>query len=347
MSMAPTESGTHRAHLLGPPFAVNPSPNPHAVACPVRTPYTDSQYSQPEELKPTIVSTTPAALGVRFEALHADDQHAAILSELDEVSGPALIPEEPKLAWGDCPFPHVQVAEEPKLPAPRPHSSLFGAVSSCCSTNRPHTPPATVTPQAHAVPKTEVVTDLESPHTHSHAAGICCSGSHRSSEGSSLKHLGDTANWGEYEDVELGPTNFERVILRIDGLKCGCCDSGLSRTVGRIPAIRNFQINTVLARVELELDSNRLSVEKVIELLETRTGYKFEEQVTFAGQVLELIVTDPRRLQPAGLPNGVTRIEAPERAPWRPFGQLGRHSNTNPQNTTVSRYAIPSLTVNN
>jgi Cu2+-exporting ATPase len=126
----------------------------------------------------------------------------------------------------------------------------------------------------------------------------------------------------EQEDVELGPSNFERVVLRIDGLKCGCCESGLSRAVGRIPAVRNFQVNTVLARVELELDTNRLSVDRIIELLETRTGYKFEEQVAVSGQVLEFIITDPRRLQHAVQPRGVTRVEAPERAPWRPFGLL-------------------------
>ncbi|KAI4656708.1 uncharacterized protein J4E78_006599 [Alternaria triticimaculans] len=134
--------------------------------------------------------------------------------------------------------------------------------------------------------------------------------------------MGDVAISSEQEDVELGPSNFERVVLRIDGLKCGCCESGLSRAVGRIPAVKNFQVNTVLARVELELDTNRLSVDRIIELLETRTGYKFEEQVAVSGQVLEFIITDPRRLQHAVQPRGVTRVEAPERAPWRPFGLL-------------------------
>lgn len=232
---------------------------------------------------------------------------------------------------------YSQTVVETKLPAPdsahlpntKPRHRLFGAMSSCCSASRPRTPPATATVHAHGDTRgEEEVPALDSPHTQSHAMGICCSGSPRPSEDSSLKHLGDIAISGEQEDVELGPPNFERVVLRIDGLKCGCCESGLSRAVGRIPAVRDFQVNTVLARVELELDTNRLSVDKIIELLETRTGYKFEEQVAVAGQVLEFIITDPRRLQHAVQPRGVTRVEAPERAPWRPFGLLSGRTGT-------------------
>jgi hypothetical protein len=79
--------------------------------------------------------------------------------------------------------------------------------------------------------------------------------------------------------------------------------------------------------VEFDLDTNRSSVGDVIKLLETRTGYNFEEQVTTHGQVLEFIITDPRRLRYAEQPYGVIRVEAPERAPWRPFQLLsGRNS---------------------
>ena len=126
--------------------------------------------------------------------------------------------------------------------------------------------------------------------------------------------------------MECGPPNFKRVVLRIDGLKCGCCEGGLSRTLGRITAIRNHQVNLVLARVELDLDINRSSVSNVINQLETRTGFHFEEQVTSDGQVLEFIVTDPRRLNCSDEVPGIIRIEAPERASWRPLQLLGGRS---------------------
>jgi cation transport ATPase len=143
-----------------------------------------------------------------------------------------------------------------------------------------------------------------------------------------LKYLGDS---DEKTDLELGPTNFQRTVLRIDGLKCGCCEGGLSRALSRIPTIRNYQVNVVLARVEFDLDTNRLSVDDVIKLLETRTGYNFEEQVTLDGQVLEFIVTDPRHLKFADQPYGVIRIEVPERAPWRPLQLLSGRNSTTPR----------------
>ncbi|KAL1801493.1 hypothetical protein ACET3X_001835 [Alternaria dauci] len=147
--------------------------------------------------------------------------------------------------------------------------------------------------------------------------------------------MGDNTISGEREDSELGPPNFERVVLRIDGLKCGCCESGLSRAVERIPNIKNFQLNTVLARVELELDTNRILVSKVIKLLETRTGYRFEEQARSDGQVMEVIVTDSRRMQHAGRPDGVTRTVVPGRAPWRPFALLSGRTSTALKETTT------------
>ena len=136
--------------------------------------------------------------------------------------------------------------------------------------------------------------------------------------------------------MECGPPNFKRVVLRIDGLKCGCCEGGLSRTLGRITAIRNHQVNLVLARVELDLDMNRSSVSNVIKQLETRTGFHFEEQVASDGQVLQFIVTDPRRLKCSDEVPGVIRIEAPERASWRPLQLLGERSRWNHRLSSAS-----------
>jgi Cu2+-exporting ATPase len=99
--------------------------------------------------------------------------------------------------------------------------------------------------------------------------------------------------------------------------------------VSRISGIQNPQVNVVLARVEFDLDTNRLSVAEVIKRLATKTGYTFEEQVASVGQILEFIITDPRLIKHVEQPFGVIRVEAPEREPWRPLQQLsGRNSST-------------------
>ncbi|KAI1513699.1 ZntA, Cation transport ATPase [Pyrenophora tritici-repentis] len=155
-------------------------------------------------------------------------------------------------------------------------------------------------------------------------------------EDSPLKCLGDLVAGSSNDDPELGPPNFERVVLRIDGFKCGCCEGGLSRIIGRIPAIRNHQVNPVLARVELDLDTNRCSVSDIIKKLEMSTGYHFERQVASDGQVLEFIISDPRRLNCADQIPGVLRIEAPERASWRPLQLLSGRSRTIPRQSPAS-----------
>ncbi|KAG9189007.1 Cu2+-exporting ATPase [Alternaria panax] len=381
MSMVTAVSGgALRARLqeLGSTDSQDPTPelpasNPHAVAYPVRTPYTNSSYSRAEEAapqtfhtngvqyaskapgaRPNNVASPNSDFGpswLRFEASHSDDQFAAIPLNFDGAPDLPAKLEAPNPPWGNCPFPHVQTTDKIQNPAPvpvpvpmpisapkaKPNRRPLWAVSSCCSAVRPHKSLATTHGEDHQVSiKVEDNSGFHEPHNHPHTMGICCSELLHSSGNSSLKDLGDTTILGEHDDPELGPPNFERVILRIDGLKCGCCESGLSRTVDRIPNIKNFRLNTVLARVELELDTNRLSVRKVINLLETRTGYKFEEQVVSVGQVLEVIVTDPRRMQHAGLPDGVIRIEVPERVPWRPFAVLSGHTNATPKKTTTS-----------
>lgn len=153
---------------------------------------------------------------------------------------------------------------------------------------------------------------------HSHSSGICCISAHRSSEDSWLNDLGD---------VERGPPNFERIVLLIDGLQCGCCEGGLSRTVTRIAAIKNHKLNVVLAKLEFDLDTNHMSVSEVIKRLNTKTGYTFTENVELSGQVLEFVVNNSEKLQHAGKPFGVTRIELPEKQPWhRSLLRSGRNS---------------------
>ncbi|KAF3006579.1 hypothetical protein E8E13_006813 [Curvularia kusanoi] len=73
-------------------------------------------------------------------------------------------------------------------------------------------------------------------------------------------------------NAEKGPPDYKRFVLNIDGLKCGCCDTGITRAVGRILAIRNHQVNVVMARLEFELDISQISIDDVLRKLGTFTG---------------------------------------------------------------------------
>lgn len=161
----------------------------------------------------------------------------------------------------------------------------------------------------------------------SHCSGNCCSSTYNHFKVLSLKGLGDAANDTKYGDIERGPPAFERIILRIDGLKCGCCEGGISRAVSRIYPIKNHQVNIVLARLEFDLDTSRMSIAEVIKRLNAKTGYSFEQQFVSAGQVLEFVFADTGRIKDAGLPYGVLRVEPPDKDSWRYLYTLsGRNS---------------------
>jgi heavy metal translocating P-type ATPase len=129
------------------------------------------------------------------------------------------------------------------------------------------------------------------------------------------------------DDGERGPSNFEKTILTIGGLKCGCCESGIAKAVGNIRAIQNHQVNVVLARIEFDLDTSRLSVAEVIARLSRATGYTFEEYVQPEGQFLELLMGDPSLLYQADRPYGVTLVESGVKHMWTPGRLLsGRNS---------------------
>ncbi|KAF2659860.1 heavy metal translocatin [Lophiostoma macrostomum CBS 122681] len=120
------------------------------------------------------------------------------------------------------------------------------------------------------------------------------------------------------DDVERGPASYERIILSVGGLKCGCCETGLSKALRHVPAIRNHQVNVVLARVEFDLDTSRGSITEVISRLRKTTGYTFEKYDQPEGQVLELLVDDVLEIHQAGRPFGVTLLESGDKQYWHP-----------------------------
>ncbi|KAG9198881.1 hypothetical protein G6514_009256 [Epicoccum nigrum] len=121
-------------------------------------------------------------------------------------------------------------------------------------------------------------------------------------------------------DVEKGSPDYQRFVLNIDGLKCGCCDTGITRAVARIQAIRNHQVNTVMARLEFELDISQIPIEDVVKKLESLTGYSFKQNSRPRDQVLELLHAKRQDFGPEAIPNGIIAIELPEshRQCWSP-----------------------------
>ncbi|KAF2689971.1 heavy metal translocatin [Lentithecium fluviatile CBS 122367] len=95
-----------------------------------------------------------------------------------------------------------------------------------------------------------------------------------------------------------------RFFLTIEGLSCACCESGIAKAIDHISAVWGYQINLVLARVEIDLDVNEESIDGVKKKLNGATGYKFVEFTQTQGQVLELLVNDVGELRRAKQPRG-------------------------------------------
>lgn len=93
------------------------------------------------------------------------------------------------------------------------------------------------------------------------------------------------------------PANSKRILLTIEGLKCGCCgDSGISRALEQIPGVHDHHVNVVLARAEFDLDVRKTTVGAVRRKLTAVTGYTFKQYFQPDGQVLEVVVDDPAEI---------------------------------------------------
>ncbi|KAF3040456.1 hypothetical protein E8E12_002620 [Didymella heteroderae] len=170
---------------------------------------------------------------------------------------------------------------------------------------------------------------LTHPHGHSQSGGTCCSKNLHCDSELVLKDAGTKSENSDdisHLDLEKGPPAFQRFVLNIDGLKCGCCETGITRAVSRIAAIRDHQVNVVLARLEIDLDVNQLNIDIVLQKLNTATGYTFEQDTGLNDQVLELLHPDPHAFDRKDLPAGITAVDRPE--PRKQFWMSGRNRKT-------------------
>ncbi|KAJ4295408.1 hypothetical protein N0V90_007420 [Kalmusia sp. IMI 367209] len=138
----------------------------------------------------------------------------------------------------------------------------------------------------------------------------------------------------------LKVSDMIRIVFTIHGLKCGCCESGISRVLDQIPAVESYNVNIILARVELDLNLRKQSVRKVKRKLTAATGYTFTQYFQPDGQVLEVIVDDPAEIYRAGRPYGVDLVEQTVKSVWTPIRIFsGRNSALPPgsRNATPNR----------
>ncbi|KAF2849902.1 hypothetical protein T440DRAFT_555526 [Plenodomus tracheiphilus IPT5] len=149
--------------------------------------------------------------------------------------------------------------------------------------------------------------------------------------------------WSDSADLEQGPLNIDRFVLRIRGLKSCCCGTSITRALNRIQPINKHQLNLVTARLDLDLDTSRLSLAEVIKQLNDKTGYTFEQHVASAGQALVLGTSDYRRLQQAAQPYGVSHLEVPEKDSWLYLQRLSGRSSTNPCEAPPTRVRTARL----
>ncbi|KAH7135926.1 E1-E2 ATPase-domain-containing protein [Dendryphion nanum] len=120
-------------------------------------------------------------------------------------------------------------------------------------------------------------------------------------------------------DVERGTPTLERVLLTVRGLKCGCCEQGVSKALEQIPAIKNSLVNIVLAKIEFDLDTTLMSISQVISQLHRATGFIYERQFQADGQILELLVNDPNEIFRTVKPTGVDLVDTDGKKPWCPM----------------------------
>jgi len=173
-------------------------------------------------------------------------------------------------------------------------------------------------------------------HNHSHGADSCCS---IPKEQAFITHLPTSSGSSAVDaDVEKGPNTYERVILSIGGIKCTCCENGLSKALRHIPAVGKFQINLVLSRVELDLDVGQLTVAELITRLEKATGFTYIEFERPEGQVLELLVNDPAKFAASSKPFGVISVEpVVVKRSWNPPKLLKENKGTETETSLKTR----------
>ncbi|KAL8913111.1 MAG: hypothetical protein Q9171_002005 [Xanthocarpia ochracea] len=110
-------------------------------------------------------------------------------------------------------------------------------------------------------------------------------------------------------DLEMRLSGKEHVIFSILGMTCTGCETKVSRTLAKLPAVTNLKSSLILSRAEFDLDVGTTSAVEVMKHLERTTEFKCE-RVTNQDSSLDLICHgDPINIVKGDWPNGVTEVE--------------------------------------
>ena len=109
-------------------------------------------------------------------------------------------------------------------------------------------------------------------------------------------------------DLEMRLSGKEHLILSISGMTCTGCETKVSRTLAKLPAVTNLKSSLILARAEFDLDVGTTTAVEVIKHLERTTEFRCE-RVTNQDSSLDLICHgDPNNIVKGDWPNGVTEV---------------------------------------
>lgn len=110
-------------------------------------------------------------------------------------------------------------------------------------------------------------------------------------------------------DLEMGLSAKEHVILSISGMTCTGCETKVSRTLAKLPAITNIKNSLILSRAEFDLDVGTISAVEVIHYLERTTNFKYE-RVKNRGSSVDIIWDgDSTKIVKNDWPDGVTEVK--------------------------------------
>ena len=104
-------------------------------------------------------------------------------------------------------------------------------------------------------------------------------------------------------DVEAVETSLESVVLKFHNANCTCCANSPFKILNSIPGVRSPRVNPILLQAEFDLDTQRNTVEGVMNLIRKDTGYTCE-RITKTWLKVEAIVPNEFKRPPL-LPAGV------------------------------------------
>ena len=75
------------------------------------------------------------------------------------------------------------------------------------------------------------------------------------------------------EETIMSTVPATRTILRADGFSCPSCVDKIEKQVGRIDGVENVKVHFASARIEVDHDTSKVSVDDLVKAVD-KAGYK-------------------------------------------------------------------------